>query len=113
MRLRLVVPTSGRDVRTLAQAQSAVWAPDRRHAATLRDGRVMVASLEEVTPLGAGAPLGKIVVTNGAPFRRHANSGPSTHAPRVPTACRPISARSTSGLEACRGPVHASCSPTP
>ena len=65
MRLRLVVPTSGRDVRTLAQAQSAVWAPDRRHAATLRDGRVMVASLEEVTPLGAGAPLGKIVVTNG------------------------------------------------
>jgi hypothetical protein len=57
---------SGRDGRTLTQGESAVWAPDGRHVAILRNGSIAVATLDgEVTPLGAAAPQGKIVVANG------------------------------------------------
>lgn len=63
--VRAVRP-SGRDARTLAQGQSAVWAPDGRRAAIIRDGRLMAADLDgQVTPLGASAPQGKIVVADG------------------------------------------------
>jgi Tol biopolymer transport system component len=62
--VRTVQP-AGREARTLGQGQSAVWAPDGRHAAIIHDANILVASLDgQTAPLGPAGPAGKLVVTN-------------------------------------------------
>jgi dipeptidyl aminopeptidase/acylaminoacyl peptidase len=62
--IRAVQP-SGRGLRLLGQGRSAVWSPDGRNVAILRNGAIFVATLTgEVVPLGPGAPPGKFIVTN-------------------------------------------------
>lgn len=60
-----VVSSSGGTARTVAQGKSAVWSPNGRFIAFVRDGRIFVANMQgEILPLGSGVPAGKLIATD-------------------------------------------------
>jgi dipeptidyl aminopeptidase/acylaminoacyl peptidase len=60
-----VIPAAGGTAKTVAQGKSAVWSPEGKYIAFMRDDKVMIATLTgESLSLGQAAPVGKLILAN-------------------------------------------------